>query len=71
MTGQPLAGKTALVTASSRYTGSAIAARLARAGANTAIHYHRSQGEAEALVHELRAEGLEASAFGADGQQPT
>jgi len=70
MTGQPLAGKTALVTASSRYTGSAIAARLARAGANTAIHYHRSQGEAEALVHELRAEGLEASAFGADGQQP-
>ncbi len=70
MTSTPLDGKVALVTASSRYTGSAIAVALARAGASTAIHYHRSRDRAEALVQELRAEGLEASAFGADGRQP-
>jgi NAD(P)-dependent dehydrogenase (short-subunit alcohol dehydrogenase family) len=65
-----LAGRVALVTASSRYTGSAIAATLARAGASTALHYHRSQDGAEALVRELRGEGLEATAFGADGRRP-
>jgi 3-oxoacyl-[acyl-carrier protein] reductase len=69
MTAQPLTGKVALVTASSRYTGAAIAVALARAGAATAVHYHRSKDKAEALVEKLRAEGLEASAFGADGQQ--
>ena len=70
MTDQPLTGKVALVTASSRYTGSVIAATLARAGARTAIHYHSSPDKAEALVYKLRAEGLEISAFGADGRQP-
>jgi NAD(P)-dependent dehydrogenase (short-subunit alcohol dehydrogenase family) len=70
MTTQPLTGKVALITASSRYTGSVIAATLARAGAKTAIHYHRSQDEAEALAQKLRAEGLEARTFGADGRQP-
>ena len=70
MTRKPLDGRVALVTASSRYTGPVIAATLARAGTSTAIHYYHSQDEAEALVQELRAEGLEASAFGADGRQP-
>lgn len=70
MTPQFLTGKVALVTASSRYTGSVIAATLARAGAKTAIHYHGSQDRAEALVEKLRTEGLEASAFGADGRRP-
>jgi 3-oxoacyl-[acyl-carrier protein] reductase len=65
-----LTGKVALVTASSRYTGSVIAATLARAGAKTAVHYHTSRDQAEALVHELRADGFEARAFGADGQRP-
>lgn len=60
----------ALVTASSRHTGSAIAATLARAGAKTAIHYHASRDKAEALAQQLRTEGLDASTFGADGQQP-
>ena len=58
MTTQPLTGKVALVTASSRYTGTVIAATLARAGAKTAIHYHRSRDEAEALAQKLRAEGF-------------
>ncbi len=70
MTAPPLTGKIALVTASSRYTGSVIAANLARAGAGTAIHYYRSRDEAQALAHKLQAEGLEASTFGADGRQP-
>jgi NAD(P)-dependent dehydrogenase (short-subunit alcohol dehydrogenase family) len=69
MTALPLTGKVALVTASSRHTGSIIAANLARAGACTAIHYYRSRDEAQALAHKLRAEGLEASTFGADGRQ--
>jgi NAD(P)-dependent dehydrogenase (short-subunit alcohol dehydrogenase family) len=70
MTALPLEGKVALVTASSRYTGAVIAGTLARAGANTAIHYFRSRDEAEALAQELCAENLEASTFGADGRQP-
>jgi NAD(P)-dependent dehydrogenase (short-subunit alcohol dehydrogenase family) len=70
MTALPLQGKVALVTASSRTTGAVIAASLARAGAATAIHYHKSQHEAEALAQGLHEEGLEASTFGADGRQP-
>ena len=66
----PLAGKTAFVTASSRYLGAALATALARAGARTAIHYYRSADQALALVQKLRAEGLEAEAFGADGRNP-
>jgi NAD(P)-dependent dehydrogenase (short-subunit alcohol dehydrogenase family) len=63
-----LDGKVALVTASSRYTGAFIAAALARAGARTAIHYHGSKDAAEALAAQLRAEGRQAAAFGADGE---
>ena len=67
---QSLAGKVALVTASSRDTGAAIAATLCRAGAQTAIHYHSSEQKAQDLVQQLRSEGLEARAFGADGRRP-
>jgi NAD(P)-dependent dehydrogenase (short-subunit alcohol dehydrogenase family) len=63
-----LDGKVALVTASSRYTGAFIAAALARAGAKTAIHYHGSKDKAEALATQLRAEGCDLAAFGADGE---
>ena len=63
-----LDGKVALVTASSRYTGAFIAAELARAGAKTAIHYHGSKDNAEALAIQLRAEGYDVAAFGADGE---
>lgn len=65
-----LDGKVALVTASSRYTGAFIAAALARAGARTAIHYHGSRDKAEALAAQLRAEGYDVAAFGADGENP-
>lgn len=66
----PLAGKVALVTAASRTLGAVIAAGLAQAGARTAIHYHRSREAAESLAAQLCAQGCEAVAFGADGQDP-
>jgi NAD(P)-dependent dehydrogenase (short-subunit alcohol dehydrogenase family) len=68
MIDSPVAGKVALVTASSRYTGAHIAAVLARAGAKTAIHYHGSKEAAENLAAGLRDAGGEAVAFGADGE---
>lgn len=67
---QLLAVKVALVIVSSRYIRAVIAATLARTGVKTAVHYHTSRDKAEAPVAKLRAEGLEASAFGADGRQP-
>lgn len=67
MTESPIAGKVALVTASSRYTGAHIAAALARAGAKTAVHYNGSKDEADKLVAQLRADGGDAVAFRADG----
>jgi NAD(P)-dependent dehydrogenase (short-subunit alcohol dehydrogenase family) len=70
MSVSPLDGKVALVTASSRYTGAFIAAVLARVGAKTAIHYHSSKDKAEALATQLRAEGYDVAAFGADGENP-
>jgi NAD(P)-dependent dehydrogenase (short-subunit alcohol dehydrogenase family) len=66
----PLAGKVALVTAASRTLGAAIASGLAQAGAQTAIHYFRSRESAESLASQLRAHGLQAQTFGADGQDP-
>jgi NAD(P)-dependent dehydrogenase (short-subunit alcohol dehydrogenase family) len=67
MTESPIAGKVALVTASSRFTGAHIAAALARAGAKTAVHYNGSKDEADKLVAQLRADGCDAAAFRADG----
>ncbi len=55
MTTLPLADRTALVTASSRNLGAAIARQLARQGARVVVQYHRSRAQAEALVEELRA----------------
>jgi hypothetical protein len=40
------------------------------AGTRTTIHYYHSPDQAEVLAQPLRAEGLEAGAFGADGQRP-
>ena len=53
----PLAGKTALVTGSSRGIGRAIAERLARAGARIAVHYHTRAEDARATATALAGSG--------------
>ncbi len=55
-----LAGRTALVTGGSRGIGAAIAARYARQGMHTAVQYHNSREEAEALAALLEREGCPA-----------
>ncbi len=51
-----LDGRRALVTASSRNLGAAIAETLARKGAGVCIQYHKSKAVADALVERLSAE---------------
>ncbi len=52
---QPLKGKAVLITGSARRLGAAMARRLHAAGADMAIHYRASSGDADALVAELNA----------------
>lgn len=66
-----LAGRTALVTGSSRNLGAVIAERLAAYGATVAITYRDSEGEARALLGRLRAEtGREHVMVGGDLADP-
>ena len=53
MSNQSLAGKTVLITGGARRVGAAIARELHAAGANVAIHYRKSAGDADALAVEL------------------
>ncbi len=57
---------TALVTGGARRLGRAIVLELARRGHDVAIHYHRSQTQAEATAAEARALGVRAATFAAD-----
>ena len=57
---QPLAGKFALVTGSSRGIGRAAALRLARDGARVAVHCRSRRDEAEAVARDIRAAGGDA-----------
>ncbi|KAI1791900.1 short chain dehydrogenase/ reductase [Ganoderma leucocontextum] len=52
-----LAGRTAIVTGSSRGIGAAIAKRLASQGANVVINYVASAGAAQAVADEINAKG--------------
>lgn len=62
-----LDGRWALVTGAAKRIGATIARTLHGAGANVAIHYHRSAEEAEELSADLnRARGRSAFALGAD-----
>ena len=63
---QPLEGRNALVTGSSKGVGKGIALALARAGANVAINYHSDAAGAEATVNEIRELGREAFAIQAN-----
>ncbi|MCY2925889.1 MAG: SDR family NAD(P)-dependent oxidoreductase, partial [Planctomycetota bacterium] len=68
--GMDLTGKTALVTGAARRVGRSIALALARAGADVAVHYHRSAAEAESLAGEIRRLGRRAECFPADLADP-
>src|SRR5689334_12730547 len=61
-----LNGRVALVTGAAHRVGKAIALALGRAGANIAIHYHRSTAPAAATLAELRDLGVEATAIAGD-----
>lgn len=61
-----LAGKTALVTGSSRGIGADTARYLAQAGADVVINYRNKAPRAEKLATELRALGVRVLVVGAD-----
>ncbi|MTH62177.1 SDR family oxidoreductase [Paracoccus litorisediminis] len=65
-----LAGKTALVTGSSRSIGAAIAKRLTADGAAVALTYSASPERAAEVVAEIEAEGGRALAIAADAGDP-
>lgn len=65
-----LAGKTALVTGSSRGIGADTVKYFAAAGANVVVNYRNKATRAEKLVSELEAAGTQAIAVGADLTDP-
>lgn len=66
---KPLANQRALVTGANSGIGAAVARALALAGAKVAINYVSKPEAAEALVHEIAADGGEAIAVHADVSQ--
>lgn len=65
-----LKGRRALVTGGSRGVGAATARMLGRAGADVAISYRRRDEEAQAVVRELRGQGVTAWAEAGDLADP-
>src|SRR5579859_2405130 len=62
----PLHAQVALVTGASRRIGRAVALRLAREGADVAVHYHKSAKDAEATVAQIEKAGRKSIARQAD-----
>jgi 3-oxoacyl-[acyl-carrier protein] reductase len=61
-----LAGKVALVTGASRGIGRAIALRFAKAGADVAIIYRKSEKEAQQTLAEIKKMGVRAGCWKCD-----
>lgn len=65
-----LRGCRALVTGAAKRTGRALALALAEAGADVAVHFHRSRDEAQQVVSEIEALGRRATLVGVDLADP-
>lgn len=61
-----LRDRVALITGAARRVGRAIALRLADAGCHVAVHYHRSERDAEQTAAACRARGVRAITLAAD-----
>lgn len=61
-----LRGRWALVTGGAKRVGRSIALELASRGANVIVHYNTSRTQAEEVVRELEARGVQAVALPAD-----
>ena len=66
----PFEGRVALVTGSARRTGRALALAFAEAGADVAVHYRTSEGEANDVVAAIRALGRSSVPVQADLTKP-
>jgi NAD(P)-dependent dehydrogenase (short-subunit alcohol dehydrogenase family) len=65
-----LADQVALITGAGRRIGREIALTLARAGASVIVNYNHSSTEAQAVVREIKACGVDAVALRADVARP-
>ena len=61
-----LQGRVALVTGAGKRLGRAVALRLAAEGSDVAVHYGKSESEAQEVVREIETMGRRAAAFSAD-----
>lgn len=66
MSPSSLAGKVALVTGAAKRIGRSVALRLAMEGADIAVNYRRSKGDADEVVAQIAAMGRRAMAVQAD-----